>query len=293
MIQRAPTESESAIEAESPRAHVFSRQPLSTLGKLAVGGFLAGTLLCGIITLVLTITSGAPSRDIVVTTACMLAATLLAASGFRWAPVLSALLGGYLLYLILTEPFVSESLANPKGPNGGLGHFIGDVVIIACTLVAFGASIAAAVQNYRRTDRVDRQAPRWLPAALSLVAGIVLGAIFIGAMAQPPAAASAGTVFTHGVPTVHLTAGNFAQSSVTIPIGSKLLLVDDTSAMHVLANGSWQRGVAKVGREPGAPVVSNVRLSGNSAEIGPFTTTGTYHIYCVVHPGMNLTIIVE
>jgi plastocyanin len=33
--------------------------------------------------------------------------------------------------------------------------------------------------------------------------------------------------------------------------------------------------------------------SGGSVEIGPFTTAGTYHIYCTVHQGMNLEIIVQ
>jgi len=28
-------------------------------------------------------------------------------------------------------------------------------------------------------------------------------------------------------------------------------------------------------------------------EIGPFTTTGVFHIYCTLHTGMNLTIVVE
>lgn len=284
------TPTESAIHSESAQARLLARQPLSIFGKLALGAFLVGTLLSGSIALVLTIANGAPSRDIVIMTACMLMAAILVATRLRWTPIVSALLGGFLLYFVITEPFVSESFANPKGPNGGLGHFIGDVIIAACTLIAFGASIAAAVQNYRQHGQ---RTQRWLPAALSLVVGMVLGAIIIGAMALPPAAASASTAFTNGVPTVHLSAGNFAQSSVTIPIGTKLLLVDDTSSLHVLANGSWQSGTAKAGREPGAPVVSDVHVSGNSAEIGPFATAGTFHIYCIVHPGMNLTIIVE
>lgn len=293
MLPRTPTESAIARNSAATQAHLFARQPLSVSGKLAVGGFLAGTILCGIVTLILTIATGAPSRDIIVTTACMLVATFLSATGFRWAPVLGSLLGSYLLFSIITEPFVSESLGDPKGPNGGLGHFVGDVIIIAYTLVAVGASIPAAVRNYHQQDQQDAPSPRWLSAALGLVAGIVLGAIFIGAMAEPPVAASATTTFTNGVPTVHLSAGGFAQPSVTIPIGSKLLLVNDTPVLHVLANGSWQRGVAKPGREPGAPVVNAVQLGGNNTETGPFPTAGTYHIFCVVHLGMNLSIIVE
>ncbi len=120
---------------------------------------------------------------------------------------------------------------------------------------------------------------------------MAIGAIFIGALAQP--AVVTGTTYTNGVPTVHMGAGNFLQSSVTIPKGSKLLLVDDVSSLHILANGSWQNGVAKPVDESGAPRVNNVQVNGNSIEIGPFNTAGTYHIYCAVHQGMNLTIIVE
>ena len=120
---------------------------------------------------------------------------------------------------------------------------------------------------------------------------MVIGAILIAAIAQTTA--TTGTSNTNGVPTVHMSAGNFNQPSVTISKGSKLLLVDDVSVLHILANGSWQNGVAKPEHDLGAPTVSNVQVNGNSTEIGPFTTAGTYHIYCVVHQGMNLTVIVQ
>ena len=48
-------------------------------------------------------------------------------------------------------------------------------------------------------------------------------------------------------------------------------------------------------QESGAPVMNNVQISGNGSSqvIGPFNTPGTYHFYCTVHPGMNLTVIVQ
>ena len=30
-----------------------------------------------------------------------------------------------------------------------------------------------------------------------------------------------------------------------------------------------------------------------SLKIGPFTTAGIFHIYCTIHRGMNLTIVVQ
>ena len=120
---------------------------------------------------------------------------------------------------------------------------------------------------------------------------MVVGAILIAAIAQP--GASSGTAFTNGVPTVHMSAGSFDQPSITISKGSKLLLVDDVAVPHVLANGTWQNGVARPASEPGSPPVNNVQVNGTSVVIGPFTTSGTYHIYCSIHPGMTLTIIVQ
>lgn len=273
-------------------SHPFARRAPSALGRVAFWGFLVGGLggLGG--TIALAISLGAPSRDIVITTICGLAGAAILATRFRWAPPVAALLGAYLLYLVFTEPFVVESLANPKGPNGGFGHFAGDVIACACALLAFGGSLAAAIQDYRQaTHGGDRRAPRWLQAGLSLVAGMALGALLIGAVAAPPT--PVGTTYTNGVPTIHLSAGNFDQNTVTIARGQKLLLVDDTASVHILDNGSWQGRTARPAREPGAPLVKDVRLSGDSAAIGPFATPGTYHIYCVVHPGMNLTINVQ
>ena len=124
---------------------------------------------------------------------------------------------------------------------------------------------------------------------------MLLGVILIAAIAQsgPPGAASTGTTSTNGVPTVHMGVANFTQSSVTIAKGSKLLLVDDVAVTHILANGSWQHGTATPAHEPGTPTVNNVQVNDNSVEIGPFTTAGTYHLYCIVHRGMNLMIIVQ
>lgn len=53
------------------------------------------------------------------------------------------------------------------------------------------------------------------------VAGMVIGAILIAAIGQT--SAPTGTTYTNGAPTVHMSAGNFSQPSVTIPKGSNLL----------------------------------------------------------------------
>lgn len=278
------------VEAkQSTQTHLFARQPRSVLERIAFWAFLVGGIAGLAGTIALALASGSLSRDLVTTTVCTLASAVILAIGFRWAPLVTTLLGAYNLYLISVEPYVVESLVHPKtDPQGGFGHFVGVVIISAVAIIAFGGSIGAVVQNHRQGSR---QAPRWLPAALSLVAGLVIGAIFIGAIAQETVAS--GTTYTNGVPTVHMGAGSFIQTSVTIPKGSKLMLVDDVAALHILDNGSWQNGAPKTTDEPGAPRVNNLQINGGSTEIGPFSVAGTYHIYCAVHQGMNLTIIVQ
>ncbi len=74
---------------------------------------------------------------------------------------------------------------------------------------------------------------------------------------------------------VHMGQTNFTQASITISKGSSLNL--------------------QPGAEPGAPTVNNLQFStaNQSQTIGPFTTAGTFHLYCVVHPGMNLIVTVQ
>ncbi len=85
------------------------------------------------------------------------------------------------------------------------------------------------------------------------------------------------------------------QSSITISKGSSITLVEDSAALHIIANGSWMNGNPQPMQESGVPVMNNVQISGSGSSqvIGPFNTPGTYHLYCTVHPGMNLTVIVQ
>jgi plastocyanin len=92
---------------------------------------------------------------------------------------------------------------------------------------------------------------------------------------------------------VHMSAQTFVQSSITISKGSSLSLVDDVGVPHQIANGTWDNNTAQPLKEPNAPTV-NVQLNGNDQQvIGPFATAGTYHLYCTLHPGMNLTVSVQ
>ncbi len=86
---------------------------------------------------------------------------------------------------------------------------------------------------------------------------------------------------------------SFIQSSVTLKQGQSLNLVDKAASTHIIVNGSWVNGKQVPKVEPGAPTI-NITFNGNDSHLTtPFNTPGTYHIYCTIHSGMNLTIIVK
>ena len=114
-----------------------------------------------------------------------------------------------------------------------------------------------------------------------------------GSSGSPPGGSS-GSGNSGNTATVHMTDNNFAQPSVTISKGGSINLVDDTSAVHIISNGSWVNGSPQPKAESGAPVVSGLQFQGNDSHtVGPFNTAGTFHLYCTVHPNMNLTVIVQ
>ena len=269
----------------SNSATIFSCQPLSTLSKLSVTALLGSALSSGGLALLIGLPDNVP---LLITTAALLLMAGLVAIGLRWTPLLGALLSGIFLTIMSGQPEVIYHMTHPK--EGDFASFVLDTLLFAFLVVTLGATLSAIVQNYWQRER---RAPRWLPAVLSGVAGMVIGAILIAAIAQPVATTSTGPTTTGGEPAIHLDPGNFLQSSVIVPKGSKLLLVDDGPFLHILTNGSWQNGQPKPAKEPGAPSVNNLQINGTSVEIGPFSTAGAYHIYCTVHQGMNLTIIVQ
>lgn len=94
-------------------------------------------------------------------------------------------------------------------------------------------------------------------------------------------------------PAVHMGSANFLQSSITISKGDSLALIDDVAVPHQITNGTWVNSAAKPAKENGAPTVNANFIGNDTSSVGPFSTAGTYHLYCTIHPGMNLTVIVQ
>ena len=94
---------------------------------------------------------------------------------------------------------------------------------------------------------------------------------------------------------VHMGQTDFTQASIPISKGGSINLINDSAVTHLIANGTWEQNTAHPGAEPGAPTVNNLQFTtaNQSQTIGPFTMTGTFHLYCTVHPGMNLTVTVQ
>ncbi len=125
---------------------------------------------------------------------------------------------------------------------------------------------------------------------LALVVVLSLVSVLIGACGG----SSAGT--SSPAPTeVHMGQAKFVQSSVSISKGGSISLIEDVASIHPIANGTWQGSTPKPGAEAGAPPAKHLQFTsaGQRQTLGPFNTAGTFHYYCSVHQGMNLTVTVH
>ncbi|HEU5227784.1 MAG TPA: plastocyanin/azurin family copper-binding protein [Ktedonobacteraceae bacterium] len=118
-----------------------------------------------------------------------------------------------------------------------------------------------------------------------------LVAVFIAACGG--SSGGTGGTGTTSSNTVHMNDTNFVQPAITIKKGESVNLVDDVAVVHIIQNGTWNNGVAEPRQEPGAPTVQQNFQGNDQHPIGPFNTAGVFHVYCTVHPGMNLAITVQ
>lgn len=138
-----------------------------------------------------------------------------------------------------------------------------------------------------------------------LLAVFALGSMFLLACARPgtastsssSAASSSSSSSSSSCPsgdTVKTGTSSFEQTCIALAKGGTLQVVQDQTSYHILDYGQWSGTTAQPQAAPaGAPTMKNLTLSGPNVSVGPFTTAGTYHIYCTVHPGMNLTVEVK
>ena len=104
-------------------------------------------------------------------------------------------------------------------------------------------------------------------------------------------AACGSTVTSDDPNAIDTSSSAFSKSQVTIKVGQTLTFVDN-GEIHYLVIGTN----ATYQKETGAPDLGGP--SGHTISAGqvwltpPWTTPGTYHITCTIHPNMNLTVTV-
>lgn len=216
-----------------------------------------------------------------------LVAAGLMALPWRWSMILPGVLSILGLAGGLSNGYPEYALSHApdvRNPFLGISSQFGLMILVA------GLCVVMFIQTLRGQAT---RAPRWVGLATPAMVGVIIGAMFIGAIAQPSGASGSSSV-TSGTETVHLGAHTFAPDIIALHTGDTLTVVDDSPTPHILANGTWSAsGQAQPGAETGAPTINNVQLNNNTVVLGPFTSPGTYHIFCIVHPGMNLTVIVQ
>jgi plastocyanin len=130
-------------------------------------------------------------------------------------------------------------------------------------------------------DRRERLGPLALPRILFVVPGLLAGLLIPALTAAPKAAPESS---------VGMVNENFAQSSVTIKEGARLVLVNDSRLVHVIGPGFDQHVYSP---QRGDPVLGFHLMQTNAIfTTGRWMSPGTYYLTCTVHPGMNLKVVV-
>lgn len=271
---------------------------LSSLAMLTIGSLVSSIATSGIWFIMIS----QVVVPIAIGMALMLVVALLVAMRVRWALIVGAIIGGGNVLWEISNPYIRYRLLHPAD----FGFFAVNIVIIACGLVSLLAGSAAfAGRNLPAKQAV----PAFMRTALAVLSGLVLGALLVAGLAagnqrdvsgqqsvnarysiSSSGGSGAGTI---QVATVHVNLDQFLPTAITVAKGGKVEIVDDGSFIHILANGTWSSGVAHPQVESGAPLVKDRQINGGSINIGPFTMAGVYHIYCSIHPGMQLTITVQ
>jgi plastocyanin len=273
------------LSAQAPRLKRRTRGPLGQLTLIAFVGYILMHFVLFSFTLLV---EGILFPPILLFAGFLLPFAGLLATRWRFATLPAALVSLLNITFLLLQPHNLYVLSHPAQ-----SEFIVSVPFLAFGLVAGIAGVWATVENYRGGNE-ERHSPRFLGRFLSGLAGLVVGMVLVALLVAATPQTGAVRTSPNGEPAVHMTPTTFAPNVVLAPTGSSLQIVADSSAKHILDYGRWDAsGVAHPLSEPGAPPLHDMVMTGGSMELGPFTTPGVYHIYCTIHQGMNLTIVVE
>jgi plastocyanin len=259
---------------------VASRRPLTPLTRWTIAA------LAGVLPLLAYLQFGLiggmnPPILIIFGVPALLVIALIAATGWRWVPLLATLYWSVLI--VLNIPFLQHDLAHPEF----FGTFVFSVIVVGLALVGGVAGAVAAAQTYHGpTAREDGAGtPRWFSAGVVAVAGLVLGASLVATIPRGSTAGVSAEVLAD-LPVLAASGVRFEQAELRAQAGETvaLRLENRDAAGHSFDIDELNVHVAIV---PGEPALALFRPE----------TAGTYTYYCGVpshrEAGMVGTLIVE
>jgi plastocyanin len=119
-----------------------------------------------------------------------------------------------------------------------------------------------------------------IPRIFFVVPGLLAGLLV-------PALTAGPKPLAHG--DVGMINDDFARDSVTLHVGQRLTLFNNSDVVHVIGPGRDTH----IYPERGVPLTGFHLMETNSVlETGQWKTPGTFYLTCSVHPGMTLKVVV-
>jgi plastocyanin len=202
---------ENPLETSMARPYTTARPLLSALTKVTIGGLIGLALALVYVQVVML---GQFELDLTIFAVVMLIVAGINTIGWRWTPLLGALLSG-LVVAGNSGPIIYD-LTHPEGFHA----FAYMVVAVAFAVVGVVAGIGATAQNYRASER---RAPRWLPTSLVALAALGLGAILVAAIPRE-AGAGVSPEALAGLPALTTPDFRFDRSEIKVKVGETVAL---------------------------------------------------------------------
>ena len=119
------------------------------------------------------------------------------------------------------------------------------------------------------------------PRVLLVIPGLLAGLLIPNILNTPRPAPSA---------TVGMSFMDFSKDVVTLHRGQRLILVNSSRNIHAIGPGQNGQVVSPV---RGEPLTGFHMMETNAVyKTGPWLTPGKFYVTCIIHPMMNLTVVV-
>ncbi len=192
---------------------------------------------------------------------------ILAATGWRWATVLVAVLT--TLLTIVLALFAAPSLIRPHEPE-----FLLVLPLLVFILVAAAASWGASIQKLRKGEQ---RAPGWLNYALVGIGGLLIGALAVGLIPPQGSVAGISSEALVDLPEVAAREFSFDQGTIRVKVGETVALRLDNhdSSAHTFDIDELDVHAPMPAKE-------------TSLAFFKPTKPGTYTFYCAIPGHANL-----